>query len=102
MLTKAAYVPIDRETKTVDGTTGGVSLTASKLVPRVAYALCQCLGAAIRVTVDGTAPVGATTGVKFESGQFFELWGPSMSAARFIRESTTSGSLEVIYFGKGG
>lgn len=96
------YKAVSQETITVDDTAGGKPLTSTKITPQVEYALCQVLTAAIRVTLDGTPPVAATTGFLFNTGEFFEVWGHGdLLALRAIRDTGTSGVLEVTYFGRG-
>ena len=91
-----------REKIDVDDTAGGVSLDTTKITSAVVYAKLQCQVAIIRVTLDGTAPVAATTGFMFYPGDFFEVWGhDALKALRAIEESTTNGVLEVLYMGAG-
>lgn len=62
-------------------------------------AICHVEGAAIRYrnNADGTA-VTATTGMRFEPGDFFWISGAEdLANARFIREGGVSGTLNVEY-----
>lgn len=105
----AIFNTLDRETITVDATVGGVALTASKYNPtlsntskRIVAAVIQVNTAPIRVTRDGTAPVAATTGKLRNIGDIIVIaGGKDMGNARFIRETSTSASIDVDYIGEG-
>ncbi len=91
-----------REAVTVDATAGGVALTATKYSSgeKATYAQIQVQTAPIRVTEDGTAPVGATTGLLFNIGDIFEVWGyEAISKLRMIRDGSVSAVAEVNYYG---
>ncbi len=100
------YKNVARESLTVDSTAGGVPLTATKYTSSgqliATYVHCQVQAAAIRVTEDTTAPVAGGPGLLFNPGDIFEIWGADeIKAARFIREGSTSATLEVNYYGRG-
>lgn len=93
------YVPLDDERITV--AESAIGLTATKLTKQTRFALVQCLVAPVRISITGTAPVGGSVGPRLAVGQFIEVWGPALAAFRAIRDTATSGKLEVIYFGAG-
>jgi hypothetical protein len=85
------------ESKTVDATAGGVSLTSGTYSTR-RYALITVETAPVRFTVDGTAPVAATTGHLVNPGDIIKLdSNEDITAFRAIRETSTSGVLKVTY-----
>jgi hypothetical protein len=99
------YVPLDRERITIDDTSGGKSLTSTKLNGNLVYARVQVLTAAIRVTLDGTAPVATTTGELWNPAAatfdaIHELWGQAMATFKAIRDTGSSGAIEVTYYGR--
>ncbi len=104
------YKVKDRESIAVSNT--AIGLTASKLKDSDGrlhtYAQIQVLpkkadgntAGQIRVTDDGTAPVAVTTGMLFNQGDIFEVWGADgLSNFKAIRETSTDGYLEVTYYG---
>ena len=96
--------PVARETVAVAGTAVGLTSTAIKPTVKtydVEYAEIQVQTAQVRVTFEGTAPVAATTGEVWLPGTTKRVWGiGNLLAIRFIRESSTSASLEVTYWGR--
>lgn len=78
---------------TVDSTAGGVQLT----VPAgCQYVMWQVQTAPIRCTIDGSAPT-TTNGYQLAVGKD-DVWSAAMAkAAKFIRETGTSGILFASY-----
>jgi hypothetical protein len=97
------YQGLARERLTVADTAVGFTAGTYKFEPTgklAIYALCQVVTAPVRVCVKGTA-VASTAGTLFNVGDTFEVWGEEdLSGFNAIRETTTSGALEVTYFGK--
>lgn len=86
-----------RQALTIDNTAGGVSLT----VPSGAiYAACRLETGQIRFTLDGTTPDTSTAGTLLEIGEMLALESRAeLTAFKAIRQSSTSGVLQVEYFG---
>ena len=56
-------------------------------------------GADIRYTLDGTTPVGATTGLKILATNTFEVVGAaSLAALKWIRDAGVDATAQVQYF----
>jgi hypothetical protein len=94
-----------RETVTVDNSV--LSLTASSYKPtsglfaarEAVGALISVEAASIRMTLDGTDPVAATTGHLLETGTIVTLTGfNTLRQAKFTREAGASGTLQVTYY----
>lgn len=89
----------DREALAVAGSV--VTLTPSKILASTRYAKCQVQTAPVRVTVDGTDPVGGSLGDLYNVGDIFEVWGQDMNTIKFIKDGSTSAVVEVDYQGGG-
>lgn len=89
----------DRETKTIDNTSGGVGLSPAKYLstPQAKTATITVETAQMRWTKDGTAPT-TTLGHIANVGTVIQLDNPG-DISRFlaIRTGSTSASLEVTY-----
>lgn len=95
------------EVLTVDNTTGGVALTASKYAPttvaelvkgKARLVIATVEGAPLRWTIDGTAPVNDTTGHKAEEGTMITLANyQAMVAFRAIRSGGANATLQITY-----
>jgi hypothetical protein len=92
----------------VDSTAGGLGLTAANLNPtgsglardlgKCREAIITVIGYAVRVTLDGTAPVAATTGIYLAAGDVLVLRGyANLLAFRAIRDTGSSASISVTY-----
>jgi len=71
-------------------------------VTRVVMALCRLETAQIRISGGGTDPTagGSEGSLLVESGEQFEVWGSDdLNSFRAIRTGSTSGTLQVQYFG---
>lgn len=86
-----------RQALTIDNTAGGLSLT----VPSAAVCAALRLETAqIRFTLDGTTPDTSTAGTLLEVGEMLALESRAeLSAFKAIRTGSTSGVLQVEYFG---
>jgi len=98
----AGKTVMSTEQLTVDGTSGGVQFTSSKIFPTsgapATYCVLKCVAQSVRVTFDGTAPVAATTGVLLAAGDTLTLGDAgSMKALKAIRETGSSGELHAIF-----
>ena len=88
------------EALTVDGTAGGVAISAAIVggtngVPQSNYCEGRLETAQVRFTDDGTAPT-ASVGTVLEVGDVWIGYShDAIRAARFIRTGSTSGSLKV-------
>jgi hypothetical protein len=83
-----------------------VGFTSSELTSRVVMASCRLETAQIRMNVNGATEAPTAGGSEgshlVEVGEIFEVWGSSdLNSARFIRTGSTSGDLQVMYFGTG-
>lgn len=88
-------MPITRERVTVAGT--AVALTAAT-VGAAQFATITVETAAIRFTLDGTAPVGGSLGHLVQAGQTIELYGPDQIAGfKAIRDTGVSAAIEATY-----
>lgn len=86
---------ITRERVTVAGT--AVGLTAATYLA-AQFATITVETAAIRFTLDGTAPVASTTGHLVQAGQTIELYGSDQIAGfKAIRDTGSSAAIEVTY-----
>lgn len=101
-----ALVAKDSEQITVDATAGGKGFTAAKAVPEggaVIMAFCKVETAAIRINPKNAPVAGGAEGSPLMNpGDEFEVWGYSdLKNFKAIRETATSGLLNVLYFGQG-
>jgi len=95
-------VTVTRETLNVSNT--AIGLTDSLVTAQVDYALFVVVGNAVRVTTDGTTPVGggtSGTGQYYAAGSTFEIWGhKDLKAFQVIRDSADA-DVDITYFGRG-
>lgn len=86
------------EAKTVDNTSGGVSLTAATY-GRARSALCRLETAPIRYTTDGTTAPTTSVGIIVNPMEWIILGTPGeIKNFKGIRTGDTSGSLKCFYF----
>lgn len=91
------FVADTYESKTVDNTAGGVSLTSGTYGTN-RYAFITVETAPIRFTVDGTAPVAGGPGHLVYPGDTIKLESnEDIAQFKAIRETSTSGVLRVTY-----
>jgi len=98
------YSVSDRETISDVSTAGGVGFTAAKLAPTtgtIYYAVVQAVSGNVRFTIDGTAPVAATTGMRLLQDDSVEVWGTTALAAFLAIDDGGTAKLEVVYMGVG-
>jgi hypothetical protein len=96
------FQTVDRETLTVsssvvqfDSTKLDKKLNNNNIIKRVEFSVED---ADVRMTRDGTAPVGATTGMLIKSGSIFVINGETdIKSAKFIRDASTDAVLQVSY-----
>lgn len=84
------------------GCDNGGTLFTDAVKGQIRYADVQVLGAQVRATFDGsTAPVAATTGQLWNPGDIKRIWGVhNIENLSMIRESSTSATVVVDYFGE--
>ena len=56
-------------------------------------------GGNLRTTLDGTDPVGATTGKRYDGGYDFEITGADIKTAEFIRDAGTDAIVWIDVYG---
>ena len=96
------YQVSDRETISDVSTTGGEGFTTAKLTPTgyiIHYAIIQAIDDAIRFTIDGTAPVADTTGLRLTKDSSVEVWGGTDMSNFLCIDDGGTAKLEVVYMG---
>ena len=96
----ALYKVSDRETISDVSTSGGVGFTTAKLVDYLVYAFIQAIDGDIRFTIDGTAPVADTTGMRLKEDASIEVWGNQAMTDFLCIDDGGTAKLEVIYMGR--
>lgn len=95
------YIVSDRETvSSVSSSTGFTSAKITSVTGYVIhYAVVQAIDGDVRFTIDGTAPVADTTGVRLAQDDSVEVWGTgALVNFRAIDDGGTA-KLEVVYMG---
>lgn len=98
------YVVINRETISDVSTSGGVGFTSTYIPPTeldTTYAIIQAIDDAIRFTIDGTAPVADTTGMRLLKDDKVEVWGQTAMTNFLCIDDGGTAKLEVVYMGRG-
>ena len=96
------YSVSDRETIDDVSTGGGVGFTTAKLAPTgytIHYVIIQAIDDPVRFTIDDTAPVADTTGLRLTKDSSVEVWGAKAMANFLCIDDGGTAKLEAVYMG---
>jgi hypothetical protein len=88
------YVPCAYQALTVDGTVRSPAVPN----PQIRGARVWFTAGPIRLTLDGTVPVGGSVGVPLWDGKEDTFDRPELDGMKLIREGATNGTVHFIYY----
>ncbi len=88
------YKPVSQQQLTVDGTVRAPTIPSAQ----VRGARMFVVGGPVRITLDGSAPVGGSNGLPLYDGQV-DYWNANeLTAMKLIRDGATNATVYFIYY----
>lgn len=98
---RLASTKLDVSTTVITFPEADTDITDRGSYPGLLVLKCQVdpAGGNVRITLDDTDPVGATTGKRYDAGDEFEVTGADIKTAKFLRDATSDAKIWIDAYG---